>query len=57
MSDAIRNMSENIANGIRVAGVTYIKRRYAEIIYPPKEPTDTADEIIDRIKQKLKGYE
>lgn len=60
MTEAIKNISENVANGIGKSGATYMAKSYLEILYPPKETTettDTAEHIINRIKQKLKDYE
>ena len=57
MAETVKNISENVANGIGGEGATYMARSYTEIIYPPKEPDRTADEIISDIKAKLKEYE
>lgn len=32
-------------------------KSYVDIIYPSNESSETAEEIIDKIKQKLRGYE
>ena len=57
MAAAVKSISENVANGIGGKGASYMARSYSEILYPPKEPEHTADEIIDNMKRKLKGYE
>ena len=57
MAEAIKNISESTANGFGREGATYMSKSYIEIIYPPKEPDRTADEIIDDIKKKLREYE
>ena len=57
MSEAIRNLTENVANGFGREGSGFMATRYTDIIHPQKEPTRTAEEIIDEIKQKLRGYE
>ena len=57
MSEAIKNLSENVANGLGKEGAAYMAKSYTEIVYPPKESDRTADDIIDDIKQKLRKYE
>ena len=57
MSEAIKNLTENVAYGFGREGSAFMTTRYTDIVHPPKEPTKTADEIIDEIKQKLRGYE
>lgn len=57
MSEAVKNLTENVANGIGGEGAVYVAKSYAEIICPPKESDKTADEVIDDIKQKLREYE
>ena len=57
MSEAIKNLTENVAVGFGREGSEFMVTRYTDIIHPQKEPTRTADEIIDEIKQKLRGYE
>lgn len=56
MTEAIKNISENVANGIGKDGATYMAKSYVEIVYPPKETSETAEDVINRIKQKLKDY-
>ena len=57
MTEAIKNLSENVANGLGREGSTYMAKSYIEIMYPPKAPDKTADEVIDDMKQKLREYE
>lgn len=57
MSEAIKNLTENVAIGFGREGSEFMVTKYTDIIHPQKEPTRTADEIIDEIKQKLRGYE
>lgn len=57
VGEALKNVSENVANGFGREGATYMARTYAEIIKPSEAPVESADEVIARIKQKLKEYE
>ena len=57
VGEALKNLSENTAKGFGREGAVYMSKSYADIISPPKEPTRTAEEIIDGIKQKLREYE
>ena len=57
MSEAIKNISENVAKGMGKEGSTYMSKSYTDIVYPKKEPDRTADDIIDDIKNKLRKYE
>lgn len=57
VAEAIKNISENVANGLGKEGATYMAKSYIEIIYPPKEDNRSAEDIIDDIKQKLEEYE
>ena len=57
MTEAIKNLSENVANGFGREGATYMAKSYINIVYPPSEPDRTADEIINDIKTKLREYE
>lgn len=57
VSDTLRNLSENVANGINKAGAVYIAKRYTDIIYHSRDTNETAEEIINRIKHKLGEFE
>ncbi len=57
MSEAIKALTKTTASGIGGEGSLYMEKSYTDIIYPPKEPRVTADDIIDGIKQKLREYE
>ena len=57
VTEAIKNISENVANGFGKEGATYMAKRYTDIVYPPKEEDRSAEDIIDDVKQKLRGYE
>ena len=57
MAEAIKDISENVANGVGGKDARYMAISYKDIVYPPKESEQSADEIIDSMKQKLKGYE
>lgn len=57
VTEALKNLSENVAKGLGREGSAYMSKRYTDILHPPKEPDRTADEIIDDIKHKLGEYE
>lgn len=57
VAESLKNLSENVAKGFGRDGMAYMSKTYAEIVYPPKEPDKSADEIIDGIKNKLREYE
>lgn len=44
-------MSESVAKGLGQG--SYMSKSYLDIIDPRPEPTETADEIINRISTKL----
>ena len=48
----LRTIGENTAKNV---GGSYIPTRYFEIIDPPKEETRTPEEIIENIRNKLRG--
>ena len=53
ITEAVRNISENVARGL--GQESYMARSYMDIISPTPEPTETADDIIDRISAKLEN--
>ncbi len=55
VTEALKNISENVAKGLGREGAVYMSKSYTELIYPQKEPTETADDIIDRISNKLEN--
>lgn len=57
VGEALKNVSENVANGFGREGATYMAKSYTEVIKSTKAPVESADEVIDRIKRKLKEYE
>lgn len=57
VGEALKNISENVANGFGREGATYMAMTYAEVIESVNTPVKSADEVIARIKQKLKEYE
>lgn len=57
VGEALKNISENVANGFGREGATYMAMTYAEVMESTKAPVESADEVIARIKQKLKEYE
>lgn len=52
VTDVLRTISENTAKSV---GGSYVKMRYLDIIDPPKQETRTAEEIIENIRNKLRG--
>ena len=56
VTEALKNVSENVAKGFGREGMVYMSRTYTEIVYPAKESDRSADEIIDGIKQKLREF-
>lgn len=52
VTDVLRSISENTAKSVQGS---YIKARYLDIIDPPKEETRTPEEIIENIRNKLRG--
>lgn len=52
VTDVLRLISENTA---KTVGGSYMKVRYLDLIDPKKEETRTANEVIDNIRNKLKG--
>lgn len=57
VAESLKNISENVANGIGGEGAVYMAKSYIDIIHPKPEPKETADEIIGRIREKLQEYE
>lgn len=57
MSEAIKNLTKTTANGIGREGAVYMSKSYTDIIYPPKESDQTAEDVINNIKNKLREYE
>ena len=57
VGESLKNISENVAKGFGKEGATYMAKAYTDIIYPPKDSGESAEDIIDRIKQKLREYE
>ena len=57
IAEAIRNISENVAKGLGGSGATYTSKSLSEILHPTKEPSRTADEIINDMKNKLERFE
>lgn len=53
MTEAVKNISENVAKGLGQG--YYMAKSYMDIIDPKPEPTETADDIINRIKGKLRN--
>ncbi len=51
----MRYISENVANGLGREGAVYMAKSYVELIHPKPEPTETADDIINRISDKLEN--
>lgn len=51
ITEAIRNISESVAKGMGQG--SYMSKSYMDIIDPKPEPTETADDIINRISTKL----
>lgn len=52
VADALRILGENTAR--MLAGGTYLKARYTEIIDPRPADPRTGEEIVDGIKSKLR---
>jgi len=55
ITEALKNISENVAKGIGRDGAVYMSKSYIDILHPKPEPTETADDIIDRISNKLEN--
>ena len=51
----MKNISENVAKGLGHEGAVYMAKSYADLIYPKPEPKETADDIINRISNKLEN--
>lgn len=54
MTDTLRLTAENTA---KYVGGAYISKRYADVIAPQKEEMRTGEEIIEHIRNKLRGGE
>ena len=52
ITDTLRLITENTA---KFVGGSYIKMRYADMIEPVKKETRTPEEIIENIRNKLRG--
>ena len=48
-------LTVNVANGLMVENAPYLGKSYFDILYPKPESTETAEEIIERISNKLEG--
>lgn len=62
MTEAVKNLSENVAKGMGVEGSTYMSKSYIEILYPYNDEdyeasSETAEQIIENIRNKLTEYE
>lgn len=53
ISDGLRFISENTTHSAFECGGKYLNLRYYDLIYPAKQDTRTAEDIIDHIKQGL----
>ena len=51
ITDELYYLNNNVVN---MTGGSKMQKRFYEILYPPKEDTRTADEIITNIKNKLR---
>lgn len=51
ITDALKAVAENTS---RYAGGTVLSKRFAEYLEPPKKEM-TAQEVIDKIKKKMRG--
>lgn len=51
ITDGLKTISESLSS---ICGGKYLSKRYYVIIKPPKPVKETSDQIIDRIKNKLK---
>ena len=46
-----------MAKGFGKEGAVYMAKTYSEILYPQEDTSESAEDIIDRIKRKLREYE
>lgn len=53
VGEGIRFISENTTHSAFDGGGGYLNLKLYDILYPPKQDTRTAEDIIDHIKQKL----
>ena len=57
IGESLKNISENVAKGFGQEGSVYVAKTLAEVLHPQKDTSESAEDIIDRIKQKLREYE
>ena len=57
VGESLKNISENVAKGFGKEGSVYMAKTLSEILYPQKGLDRSAEDIIDKIKQKLTEYE
>ena len=57
VGESLKNISENVAKGFGFEGAMYMAKTYSEILYPQEDTSESAEDIIDRMKQKLREYE
>lgn len=57
VGESLKNISENVAKGFSKEGSVYMAKTLTEILYPQKDSDQSAEDIINNIKQKLGEYE
>lgn len=57
VGESLKNISENVAKGFSKEGSVYMAKTLTEILYPQEDSNQSAEDIIDNIKQKLGEYE
>ena len=57
VGESLKNISENVAKGFGREGAVYMAKTLAEILYPQEDSCESAEDIIDGIKRKLREYE
>ena len=57
VAEALKNISENVAKGMGIEGAVYMAKSLSEIMNPSKNTNVSAEEIINRIKRKLRECE
>lgn len=57
VTESLQNISENVAVGVGGEGAMYMAKSYIDIVRPKPESNETAEEIIERIREKLQEYE
>ncbi len=57
VAESVKMILESVAKGLGVESAKYMEIGYVDLVYPDRHTSESPEDIIDRISQKLQEYE